>query len=225
LSLIELLISLSIFFIILLAIYLVFESSQSTYSSGTRKQDAQQQARMAMDEMVRQVRMTGYYPEQFDANAGNDLVNPLSVHIATPTALAIFGDLDGGGTSRVFLFCSSNGSLLANAGGASGAAGSYSCSCTGAQTGCVLADNITSVRFRYYDAANNEIVGNGAQGQLDGKSVGAAPTLNTGADRAQRGIVQRVVVTLQITEAVGLNQPSQLYNLTSSIQFRNPNTN
>jgi prepilin-type N-terminal cleavage/methylation domain-containing protein len=232
-TIIELVISLSIFLLVLMAIYQIFDRSNATYNSGTRKQDIQQQARLAMDEMVKRIRVTGYYSENFDANAANDLANPLSIHIATPTALAVFGDLDGTAQivptpalpwSKVFLFCRSNTALLAKTGN-SGVAGSYACSCTGTQTGCFLADNVTDLRFRYYDVNNNEIVGNGAQGQLDGQDVGAAvPNLSTGATRAQRGAVRRVIIKFQATETV-TNQKDQVYTVTSSIQFRNPNTN
>jgi hypothetical protein len=211
---------------------LIFDRSNATYNSGTRKQDIQQQARLAMDEMVKRIRVTGYYSENFDTNTANDLVNPLSIHVATPTALAVFGDLDGTAQiiptpalpwSKVFLFCRSNNSVLGKTGN-SGVAGSYTCSCTGTQTGCSLADNVSNLRFRYYDANNNEIVGTGAQGQLDNQDMGAVPDLSTGAARAQRGTVRRVIVTFQATETV-TNQPDQVYTVTSSIQFRNPNTN
>ena len=231
-TLIELVISLSIFLVVLMAIYQIFDRANATYSSGTRKQDVQQQGRLAMDEMVKRIRMTGYYAENFDANSANDLVNSLSIHIATPTALAVFGDLDGTAQivptpalpwSKVFLFCLSNNSVLAKTGN-SGVAASYTCSCTGTQTGCSLADNVSNLRFRYYDANNNEIVGNGAQGQLDGQDLGVVPDLSTGATRAQRGAVRRVIITFQATETV-TNQPDQVYTVTSSIQFRNPNTN
>ena len=231
-TLIELVISLSIFLVVLMAIYQIFDRANATYSSGTRKQDVQQQGRLAMDEMVKRIRMTGYYAENFDANSANDLVNSLSIHIATPTALAVFGDLDGTAQivptpalpwSKVFLFCLSNNSVLAKTGN-SGVAASYTCSCTGTQTGCSIADNVSNLRYRYYDANNNEIVGTGAQGQLDNQDVGAVPDLSTGATRAQRGAIQTVVITLQATETV-TNQRDQVYTVTSSIQFRNPNTN
>ena len=63
LTMIEVLVSLTIFLVVLLAIYQLFDTSHATYESGTRKQDVQQQARLAMDEMVRRVRMAGYVPE------------------------------------------------------------------------------------------------------------------------------------------------------------------
>ena len=231
-TIIELVISVSIFLVVLMAVYQVFDRADATYNSGIRKQDVQQQARLSMDEMVKLLRMTGYYSENFDVNTANDLANPLSIHVATPTALAVFGDLDGTAQivptpalpwSKVFLFCLSNNSLLAKTGN-SGVAASYTCSCTGAQTGCSLADNVSNLRFRYYDVGNNEIVGNGAQGQLDNQDAGAVPSLATGATRAQRGAVQRVVITLQATETV-TNQRDQTYTVTSSILFRNPNNN
>ena len=66
LTMIEVLVSLMIFLVVLLAIYQLFDTSHATYASGTRKQDVQQQARLAMDEIVKRVRMAGYFPENFD---------------------------------------------------------------------------------------------------------------------------------------------------------------
>jgi Tfp pilus assembly protein PilW len=209
---IEVMVSVMIFLTVLLAIYQLFDSSHATYNSGTRKQDVQQQARLAMDEIVKRLRVAGYYPENFDANTANNIATP-AVHIGTVTALAVHGDLDGSNASNVFLFCwNGAGSPLIGKQGPATNAASYTCS----GTGDVLADNISQVRFTYYDA-NNAIIA-GTNNRLDDIPLnGAIPVFGTTTDRAN---VRTIVVTLQATEAVH-RQDDQQYTITSTVRLRN----
>jgi prepilin-type N-terminal cleavage/methylation domain-containing protein len=210
-TLIELLISLSIFLLVLLAIYQLFDTNQATYASGQRKVDVQQNARAAMDELMRQIRMVGYFPENFATPpAAPPLTNP--IHVATNGALAFFGDADGSGASNVFLYCL-DGSVLRRGKGASGVAAAYTCT-----AGDILAENITSLTFRYYGTNNTAIPDPQTPPyQLDGQGQGAVPDFTT---IAQRGAVRTVVITLTAREDVPGQQP-QLYTLTSSVRLRN----
>ena len=125
-SLVELVIGMAIFLLVLIAIYQLFDTGSATYRSGQRKVDVQQNARVALDEVVRQFRMAGYYPENYDASLGvpplgNDLVTPRALHVAASTGLAVYGDLDAtcdltnptnptpfscpANSSSVFLYC------------------------------------------------------------------------------------------------------------------------
>ena len=216
LTMIEVLVSLTIFLVVLLAIYQLFDTSHATYASGTRKRDVQQQARLAMDEMVRALRMAGYVPENYDMDPatglpipGNDLTGTARIHLATANAIAAFGSLEGGNQSTVFLFCRSGNSLVKKVSVNTADPASYTCN-----NDDVLADNVTLLRFTYFDA-------NGAQiaADLDGKTLGAALDL---APRLQRDAVRTIVVTLQITEQVPRQQP-QVYTLTSTVRLRNLN--
>ena len=210
-TMVEMLIALTIFLLILMGIFQIFEPSSAAYSASQRKLDVQQNARIAMDMMVRQIRVAGYFPENFDTDTTNDVAN--SVQIATDAALAVAGDLDQSGTTNAFLFCLDT-SGLRRVKGALGAATSYTCS-----SGDILAESVTSLGFAYYDANNNPIP-NPPTGpyQLDGQAAGVAPAfLNT----TQRSAVRRVVITLTAREAVP-NQPAQTYTLTSDVRLRNP---
>jgi prepilin-type N-terminal cleavage/methylation domain-containing protein len=210
-TIVEVLVALSIFLLILMGIMQVFEPSNLAYQSSQRKLDVQQNGRVAMDTIVRQLRMAGYFPENVDNDVTNDQVN--SIEIATDAALAISGDLDGSGATNAFFFCLDSGGLR-RVRGARGAAGSYTCS-----NGDVLAESVTSLGFAYYDA-NNVPVPNPPTGpfQLDSQSPGGAPTFGT---TTQRAAVRRIVVTLTAREAVP-NQPAQTYTLTSDVRLRNP---
>lgn len=212
-SLVELLIYLVLFLLILGSILQIFESHRSTYASGEKKMDAQQNARVAMDEIARQLRMAGYFPENFDSNSGNDL-DANAIQVATDTALAVLGDADGSGTSNVFLFCL-DGSNLRRGKGTNGVANAYTCS-----SGEILAQNITSLRFTYYDSNNASLPNPPTTPYvLDGEGEGAVPSFS---DVTQRDAVRRVVTTITVTEAVP-RQASQVYTLTSDVRLRNVN--
>jgi prepilin-type N-terminal cleavage/methylation domain-containing protein len=209
LTMIEVLVSLTIFLVVLLAIYQLFDTSHATYQSGTRKQDAQQQARLAMDEMVRELRMAGYVPENYDADPANEFSGTARLHVGTANAVAAFGSLEGGTQSTVFLFCRSGTTLLKKVNINTADAATYTCN-----NADVLADNVSLLRFTYFDANNAQLAAN-----LDGKGLGAALDL---APRTARDSVRTIAITLQITEPVPRQQP-QVYTLTSTVTLRNLN--
>lgn len=214
LTMIEVLVSLTIFLIVLLAIYQLFDTSHATYSSGTAKQDVQQQARLAMDEMVRSLRMAGYVAENFDATTGNELANTARIHVGTANALAVFGSLDGSGTSAVFLFCQRNTSLVAKRNTNTADPAAYTCSDADVAAGNVIANDVSLLRFTFFDQNGTQLAAS-----LDGKAAGAALDL---APRTQRDAVRTIVITLQITEPVP-RQQAQVYTLTSTVRLRNLN--
>ncbi|MCX5735126.1 MAG: prepilin-type N-terminal cleavage/methylation domain-containing protein [candidate division NC10 bacterium] len=117
-TMIETMFTLTIFMLVLLGVYQVLDSGHSTYTRGTKKQDVQQTARLAMDEMVKRLRMAGYIPENFDTpNLAADIAPArFGVYVATSTVLAVYGDMDGTlpppptaapalPWSNVFLYC------------------------------------------------------------------------------------------------------------------------
>ena len=210
-TLIEILISLSIFLLVLLGIYELFDWNRATYVSSQRKVDVQQNARVALDEIVRQIRMAGYFPENFPTPPTPALANP--IQIATDVALAIYGDVDGSGASNVFLFCR-DGSFVRRQTGGQGVLAAYNCT-----AGQILAENVTSLQFTYYDTNNTAIPDPPTPAyQLDAQVLGAVPTF---ASTAQRGAVRTVLITLTAREDVP-GQPPQVYTLTSSVRLRNP---
>src|SRR5881392_3642597 len=78
-TMVELLVALSIFMLIVVGILQIFEPSNAANLSSQRKLSVQQNGRVAMDVVVRQIRMAGYYPENFDANPLNDITTPASI--------------------------------------------------------------------------------------------------------------------------------------------------
>ena len=212
-TMVELLVALSIFMLIVVGILQIFEPSNAANLSSQRKLSVQQNGRVAMDVIVRQIRMAGYYPENFDANPLNDITTPASIQVATDTAVSVAGDLDGSGASNAFLFCL-DASGLRRVKGAIGAGASYTCA-----GGDILAESVTSLSFAYYDGANAPVPNPpAAPYALDAQAVGAAPSF---ANAAERLAVRRVVITLTARESVP-NQPTQTYTLTSGVRLRNP---
>jgi prepilin-type N-terminal cleavage/methylation domain-containing protein len=240
-TLIELLIAMSIFLLILLGIYNVFDTNRQTYLSGTRKVDVQQNARVALDQIAREIRMAGYFPENFPSAT---LVNPQPIQIAQNFALAILGDADGSGASKVFLYCLTGTNVIrkwtALTGGAvTGPAQAYTCSeetVPNVRVGAVLGENIANtanvigLRFTYYDGNNLPIpnpmpTSKTTPYTLDGEGlnfttgVGATPVFGA---TVQRGAVRTVVITIVATESVpGPGQQPQSFTLTSSVRLRN----
>jgi prepilin-type N-terminal cleavage/methylation domain-containing protein len=214
-SLVEVMVALSVFLLILVGIFQILEGSNKAFVSSERKVNVQQNARVAMDTMVRQIRMTGNFPENFDTNPGNDLGAGVTnlIQAASNTALAVAGDLDGTGTSNAFLFCLASTGLM-RVKGAMGAAPSYSCA-----NGDLLAERVTGLTFSYYDALNNPVPNPpNTPYLLDGQVFGVPPDFTNTAERAA---VRRVVITLTAQEAVP-GQQAQTYTLASDVRLRNP---
>lgn len=220
-TLVELMVAMSIFLLILVGIFQVFDPSSKAYSTSERKLGVQQNARVAMDMMSRQIRMAGYFPENVDTTTANDLVTPVTLQAATNTAIVVAGDLDAscvdpltttcaGGTSRAFTFCLDPAGLrrVPAALGVGNCAG-----------GDLMAESVTALNFAYFDA-NNVAIPNPPAGpyQLDGVGLGGALSF---ANTAQRSAVRRILITVTARETVP-GQPAQTYTLTSDVRLRNP---
>ena len=210
-TLVELMVAMSIFLLILVGIFQVFDPSHRAYQTSERKLDVQQNARVAMDTMARQIRMTGYFPENIDTDTANDLSN--RIQAASESALAIAGDLDGSGASNAFTFCLDNTGLR-RVRGAIGTAASYTCA-----NGQLLAESVTALTFAYFDSTNNPIPNPPtAPYNLDGQAFGVAPAFATTTERAA---VRRIVIMVTARESVP-GQPAQTYTLASDVRLRNP---
>ena len=210
-TLVELMVAMTIFLLILVGIFQVFDPSRNAYQVSERKLGVQQNARVAMDRMARQIRMAGYFPENTDAATGNDLSN--SIQVATESALAVSGDLDMLGASQVYTFCL-DATGLRRVRGAIGAGASYLCA-----TGDLMAESVTALRFAYFDSANNPVPNPpGATFNLDAQGMGGAPAF---VNVAERSAVRRIVIMVTARENVP-NQPAQTYTLTSDVRLRNP---
>lgn len=214
-TLIEVLISLAIFLMVFMGIYQVFDANRMTYHTGQMKLDAQQTARLALNEIVRRLRMAGYFPENFSATPPSPLLaNPLQV--ATDSALAIYGDAEGSGVSTVFVFCRDAGNVLRRVTGPPTQDATFACA-----NGELMAENITALAFTYYDGNGDPIPSPpNAPFQLDNQNLnGAVPSFGT---TTQRSAVRSIMVSLT-AEQTSPGQRTQSYTVTSTVRLRNVN--
>jgi type II secretory pathway component PulJ len=219
LMLVEFMVAMSIFLLILVGIVQIFDPSSRAYSTSEVNLGVQQNARVALDVVARQIRMAGYFPENIDQGAANDLVDPVRIQAATDTALVVAGDLDAscldpltttcaGGSSRAFTFCLDTTGLR-RVPAALGVG-----NCIG---GDLLAESVTALGFAYFDDTDTPIP-NPPTGpyQLDGQGLGGALSF---ANITQRAAVRRIVITVTARENVP-GQPARAYTLTSDVRLR-----
>ncbi len=201
----------TLFLFVLLTVLIAYSRNREIYVIGERRMDIQQNARLALGEMTRQIRLASYFPENFEDPPASPLLdNP--VRIATDAALAIYGDADGSGASNVFLYCR-DGDVLRRARAAVDDTGAYICT-----SGEVIAANAVDLRFTYYDTDNNPLPDPlNAPYALDGQGVGGLPDMD---DTTERDAVRRVVIMLTTREERPHADPL-LYTLTSEVVLRN----
>ena len=218
-TLIELMIAVTIGLMLLMGVYLVFDTGTATYTRSTNRLDTQQAARQAMTELTRQIRAAGFFPENFPVPGQplNPPANIFPIHIATQNGLAVYGDLDGTGTSVVWLYCVNGSQQLIAKKGTANAPAAADYTCTGEDW--ILAENVTGLTFTYFDGADTLLVGAGVTKALDGVDLaGGMPDF--AHSFAQRSGIRKVVITLQIVKTV-LGQASQQSILTTTIRPRN----
>jgi hypothetical protein len=196
--------------------------------------DVQQNARVALDQIAREIRMAGYFPENFPAST---LVNPQPIQVAQNTGVVILGDADGSGASKLFLYCLNGTTVIRKWTAVTFAAGAfspappapaYTCSeenVPNVRVGTVLAENIaagTGLRFTYYDATNTPLPNPPTLPyRLDNEGLGGVPPF---VSLVQRSAVRTIVITIGATESVpGPGQQPQSITLTSSVRLRNLN--
>ena len=92
-SLIEMLIGSAIFVVVLLAIYIIVDTSRADYAMGAAKADVQENMRVALESMARELRMAGYAPSN-SPNA-NCAVPPCGVTALTASAVTFQADIVG----------------------------------------------------------------------------------------------------------------------------------
>lgn len=208
-SLLEMLISLSLFLIVLATTMAVMVPSRKLYATGERTADIQQNGRLAMAEMTRQIRMAGYFPENFDDPPASPPLENAIVY-ATESMLAIHGDADNSGATSVHVFCI-DGNQLRRRSGAIDRKRTYKCN-----KGTVLAENAAELRFTYYDE-NGAMVPDTTSTTFNLDDASLAPGFD---DTTERSAVRRVVVTL-VTQTTLSDRTVKEFSLNSDVQMRN----
>lgn len=90
---VEMLIAVSAFLVVLLAIYSGFETSQATYGAGQQRANIQQSARIAMELMEGDLRLVGYGFPNGGADCDGDLNPDNAIMVANATFITFCADL------------------------------------------------------------------------------------------------------------------------------------
>ncbi|MFQ5881707.1 MAG: PilW family protein [Candidatus Methylomirabilales bacterium] len=159
-TLAEVLITTVISSIILLGVYLMYDVNQVTFIKGEQQADIQQNARIGMDRIVRELRMAGSDPSGV-LSGGPDIpgtgtrcttpppVSPQAIEIAEASCVRFYADVDSdSATERVEYSYDAAAQLVRRrlwtpAGTSAGAQ--------------PLAERVTALSFVYYDGANNPL--------------------------------------------------------------------
>jgi type IV pilus assembly protein PilW len=91
-SVVEMLIGSAVFVVVLLAILMILDISQRDYASGAAKSDVQENVRVALESMARELRMAGYAP----SNSPNTdcAAPPCGITAFTSSSVTLQADVD-----------------------------------------------------------------------------------------------------------------------------------
>jgi len=144
-TLTEALIAMSLFAFILITVLMIYDSNQKTYVRGEATMDVQQNIRVALGQIVYDVRLAGYDPSNA-IGAQPTYKNPLQpVGTALSTAeLRLIADADEDGTTDCVAYRLSSGQILRRV--TSWTSGV--CTWTAAES--PVAENITALTFTYF---------------------------------------------------------------------------
>lgn len=219
-TLLEMLVSAALFSLVITGIYMLYTTMLSTMSRGELKSDLQQNARVGLDQMTRELRMAGYDPQvaipkvalqpktAIRAASGGCLSFVTysldrSTSPATEKSTQITYDLSE--TTLRRQEDPWDGTSVFSSGG-------------GAQP---LAESMNSLAFTYYDANNNVLTPYSfTSTQRCPPTAGAAALAIVQLDYSQLRLIRRVAITLAARDS----RPgvlSEFYTLTSDVRLRN----
>ncbi len=102
-TLVEILIASAIFAMVLVGVYVIYDTNQSTYVRGEGRADLQQNARVALDQMTRELLMAGYDPSKVLAQPGTG-INNFAIQSIGPSTVRFLADVNGDGNTEVVQF-------------------------------------------------------------------------------------------------------------------------
>jgi len=191
-TLTEMLVTIMIMTVVLIALFNIFDMSITIFDYGNRKVEAAQNARDGLEKMEREIRQA--YP--IDTATGQ------MFYTWTPTQIRFGNDLDGNGviacpntsspTKCEKIGYQINGNILGRDNTSTGATNTVA-------NLRPVAERVQSLALKYYDSTGNEVV----------------PGVGDEAD------IDRVSVSLNISVAKGLANPATQETLTTVIDLRN----
>lgn len=205
-TLIEMLVTTTIFLVVLYGVYVVYDTGEANYIKGRLTWDAQSQSRVALERMAREIRMAGY-------NSPTKVGDPLV--IATDDTLSFHGDVGDGNGLRYVTYS------LRDCAGTPGTTLYRNSSATTYCGGDAFIEGVTGLKFTYYELNNVPIPYPLTTGyQLDsqtpvtGASVPSAP-----APGGQRDRVRQVKIALTVQQQTG--NTTVPFTVTTDVALRN----
>ncbi len=166
-TLLETLITTALFSLVIVGVYLLYTTMQSTLSRGELKTDLQQNARVGLDRMVQEIRMAGY-----SAGAAIPSAEP-ALRGATRTCLSLVTANPTSGAAVQVTYALSGSVLRRNDG-------------AGLQP---LAESVALLAFTYFDASSQVLT--------PASVTGAPCASTAGLSAAQLQQVRRVAILLK----------------------------
>ena len=214
-TLIETLVAAALLSIVIVGVYLLYTTMQSTMSRGELKSDLQQNARVALDQMVREIRMAGYDPSVAIPVV---VVQPkAAVRAATAACFSFIADVSGSGLSKQITYDLNGTTLRRRADNWDAGTNAFVLG-GGAQP---QAETVTLLAFTYYDAYDQVLTpASWTSTQRCPPVAGAASQANVQLDYLQMRQVRRVAIVVQ-TQNARPGIPSEFYTVTSDVRLRN----
>lgn len=142
-SLMEVLISLSVFTIVLFAVYTTFTASHRTFVRGEDKIEVQQTSRVAMGMAASEIRTAGYDPSNVMT-----LMPTTAIQVANANTLTFIADVDGDNVTDRVTYRLQGIQLIRDLASWNGAT-------FPAPAPEQLADGVTTLTFAYFDSSDN----------------------------------------------------------------------
>jgi len=205
-TLIEIMVSLSIFMIVLFGVYTIYDTGEAQYSKSSHKWDVQSQARLALERMAREIRMAGYDP----ATAVTD---PL--RIATNDTITLRANVgDGNGLEYVTYG-------LRNCDNAATTTLYRNASTTTYCGGEPFITGVNNLTFTYYEINGLPIPNPSTSTyQLDSQDfVTGSSTPSAVTAGGQRDKVRQVKISMTVQQTVG--QVTVPFTVTTDVALRN----
>ncbi len=214
-SLVETLMAMVISSIVLLGLYLIFDVNQATFIRGEQQTDLQQNARIGMDRLVRELRLAGSDPSGTltvgsaipggQARCSNPPpATPQAIENAEATCVRFYADvdfnpldLDPPATERVEYSFDAAAQLLRR----------QEWTTTGTGGGQPLAERVTTLTFAYYNGTSDCL-------------GGACATPPDPVPAGSLGTIRRIAVTITTADTVTGTVP-QPFTLQAHIRPRN----
>lgn len=218
-TLLEALVSAVLFLSVIAGMYLLYTTMLGTMSRGELKSDLQQNARVSLDQMVREIRMAGFDPDT--ALAKVVLPPRTAIRAATGTCLSFVSyRLDRSTTppkeKSAQITYDLSGTILRRR--EDPWDGSQAFSGGRAQP---LAELVNTLAFTYYDATNSVLAPHSwTSTQRCPPATGAAARASLQLDYSQLRRIRRVSVAL-MTRGSRPGMVSDSYTLTSDVRLRN----